>query len=156
MPHTTARLCIVLALFMSLSACSIGQHEQAAVITAQPANVSLSNPTAPIVPTATTVPTALPTSEPTSIPLPTALPTPTADPWAQYEPYTIEALRKRAYGTEGQIEIVRTIEELPNFTRYLIAYPSDGLRITGMLDRPALPHLPCYGSLRKCAVSCHV
>jgi dipeptidyl aminopeptidase/acylaminoacyl peptidase len=28
------------------------------------------------------------------------------------------------------------MEETPAFTRYLIAYPSDGLRITGMLNRP--------------------
>ena len=56
-------------------------------------------------------------------------------PWAQYAPYTIEGLRSRSYG-EGQIEILKVMEETPKFTRYLFAYPSDGLRITGMLDRP--------------------
>ncbi len=56
-------------------------------------------------------------------------------PWAEYAPYTIEALRNRSYG-QGEIEIVRVMEETPNFTRYLFAYPSDGLRITGMLNRP--------------------
>lgn len=69
------------------------------------------------------------------MPAPTAAPAPTADPWAEYVPYTIEGLRARSYG-EGQIEIVRTLEQTANFTRYLIAYPSDGLRITGMLNRP--------------------
>jgi dipeptidyl aminopeptidase/acylaminoacyl peptidase len=44
-------------------------------------------------------------------------------------------LRSRTYGG-GAIEFVRVLEEAPAFTRYLIAYPSDGLRITGMLNRP--------------------
>jgi dipeptidyl aminopeptidase/acylaminoacyl peptidase len=47
----------------------------------------------------------------------------------------MEGLRARSYG-EGQIEIVRVLEQAPSFTRYLIAYPSDGLRVTGMLNRP--------------------
>ncbi len=57
------------------------------------------------------------------------------DRWAEYAQYTIEGLRTRTYG-EGEIEIVQTLEEAQNFTRYLIAYPSDGLRLTGMLNRP--------------------
>ena len=64
-----------------------------------------------------------------------APPTPTADPWAEYAEYTIEGLRGRSYG-QGEIEILQVMEETPSFTRYLIAYPSDGLRITGMLNRP--------------------
>jgi dipeptidyl aminopeptidase/acylaminoacyl peptidase len=44
-------------------------------------------------------------------------------------------MRARTYG-EGQIEIVRTMEDLPSFTRYLFAYQGDGLRLTGMLNRP--------------------
>jgi len=44
-------------------------------------------------------------------------------------------LRARSYGS-GQIEILKTLEDTQHFTRYLIAYPSDGLRITGMLNRP--------------------
>jgi dipeptidyl aminopeptidase/acylaminoacyl peptidase len=63
------------------------------------------------------------------------LPTATPDPWAAYAPYTIEGLRNRGYG-EGQIEILEVMEETPSFTRYLFAYPSDGLRITGMMNRP--------------------
>jgi dipeptidyl aminopeptidase/acylaminoacyl peptidase len=47
----------------------------------------------------------------------------------------MEGLRARSYG-EGQIEIVRTMEETRNFTRYLIAYHSDGLRVTGMMNLP--------------------
>ncbi|HEY0603527.1 MAG TPA: prolyl oligopeptidase family serine peptidase [Herpetosiphonaceae bacterium] len=97
-----------------------------------------SSPTAQA--TATANPTATPppaTATPTQIP-PTATPeppTPTPDPFAQYAPVTIEGLRARSYG-EGEIEIVRTLEDTAAFTRYLIAYSSDGLRITGMLNRP--------------------
>ena len=79
-------------------------------------------------PTAT--PTALPTATPTSTSTPA--PTPTPDP---FEPFTIEHLHARTYDT-GPIEIVKTLETNAQFTRYLIAYPSDGLRITGMLDVP--------------------
>ena len=57
------------------------------------------------------------------------------DAWPQYAPYTIEGLRSRGYGG-GKIEIVRVMEETRSFTRYLFAYPSDGLRITGMLTGP--------------------
>jgi dipeptidyl aminopeptidase/acylaminoacyl peptidase len=70
------------------------------------------------------------------LPGPTAAPpSPTPDPWAEYAPYTIEGLRARSYG-EGEIEIVDVMEQAQNFTRYLIAYHSDGLRITGMMNRP--------------------
>ncbi|HEY0738808.1 MAG TPA: prolyl oligopeptidase family serine peptidase [Herpetosiphonaceae bacterium] len=86
------------------------------------------NPTA-TTPPATATPTQIP---PTATPEP---PTPTPDPFAQYAPVTVEGLRARSYG-EGEIEIVRTLEDTAAFTRYLIAYSSDGLRITGMLNRP--------------------
>ena len=84
-------------------------------------------------PTSTTAPTVLPS--PTNTLEPAVPPSPTADRWAIYAPYTIEGLRSRRYG-EGQIEIVRVMEQTPRFTRYLFAYRSDGLRITGMLNRP--------------------
>lgn len=74
-----------------------------------------------------------PTAEPpTATPEP---PSPTAEPYPELAQYTIEGLRARGYG-EGAIEIVRVLEEAAGFTRYLFAYPSDGLRITGMLNRP--------------------
>jgi dienelactone hydrolase len=83
-------------------------------------------------PTATQrVPAASPTVEPTPEP-----PTATPDPWAAYAQFTIEGLRAREYGAEGEIEIVEVMEETASFTRYLIAYPSDGLRITGMMNLP--------------------
>lgn len=77
------------------------------------------------------------TTEPTATPEP---PTPTPDPFAPYAPLTIEGMRAAQqageFGSSGAIEIVQTMEETPNFTRYLIAYPSGDLRITGMLNRP--------------------
>ena len=76
--------------------------------------------------------TAAPSATPSASPAPSATP----DPWAAYAPYTIAGLRARSYG-QGQIEIVREIERAAGFTRYLVAYPSDGLRITGMLNVPA-------------------
>lgn len=85
--------------------------------------------TTPAPPTATPIPTQAP---PTATPAP---PTPTPEPYPELAGYTIEGLRARSYG-EGQIEILRTLEERASFTRYLFAYLSDGLRITGMLNRP--------------------
>ena len=84
---------------------------------------------------------------PTTIPTSTPAPTATPDPWAEYAPYTIEGLRGRSYGMEGQIEIVKVMEETPNFTRYLIAYqPSTAAepgrdefrQITVEVERPGL------------------
>lgn len=63
---------------------------------------------------------------------PTPSLTPTPDPLS---PYFVESLRARSHG-EGAIEIVETLEVASSFTRYLIAYPSDGLRITGMMNVP--------------------
>ncbi len=136
MLQRTARLRIVLVLVIGLSACSATQGDQAIVATPEPTSVPTALlPTAQIVPAATTAPTALPTAIPTSVPAPTAAPRSTPDPWAEYASYTIEGLRARSYGS-GQIEILKTLEDTQHFTRYLIAYPSDGLRITGMLNRP--------------------
>jgi len=138
-PHVARRWCVLLLCIGVLSACRIDQTEQAAVPTiAATAPTSLPAATAAIGPTvADPVPTAAPAA-PTHAPTaaPTAPPTATPDPWAQYAPYTIIGLRSRAYGSEGAITIISELEETPNFTRYLFAYPSDGLRITGMLNRP--------------------
>jgi uncharacterized protein len=89
---------------------------------------------ATIAPVGTTVAEA--TAEPAAVAVaPAETVTAAPDPWAQYAQYTIEGLRARTYG-EGEIEIVQTLEETANFTRYLVAYPSDGLRLTAMLNRP--------------------
>lgn len=54
------------------------------------------------------------------------------DPFARY---TIEGLRARSYDT-GPIEIIETLSDNAGFTRYAVAYPSDGLRVTAMLNVP--------------------
>jgi dipeptidyl aminopeptidase/acylaminoacyl peptidase len=71
-----------------------------------------------------------PSLTPTDAP-PTFTPTP-VDP---YQPYTIDALTQRKYGS-GTLEIVETIAENSYFTRYLFKYPSDGLTIYGFLNIP--------------------
>jgi len=79
-------------------------------------------------PTHTPIPSLTPSPAPTHTPAPTATP----DPFA---PFTIEALRERAYGA-GPIEIAETLEDNAAFTRYAVAYPSEGLRVTAMMNLP--------------------
>ena len=47
----------------------------------------------------------------------------------------ISSLRARSYGG-GEMERVRVLAETPDFTRYLIRYPSDGLTIQGFMNVP--------------------
>ncbi len=135
------KLWLLLIILLSFAGCqggdtlpqSVVPTQQARVLAESPANEQPTPAPSPAVePSATAVPPTATAVPPTATPAP---PSPTADPWAEYAPLTIEGLRDRTYGT-GQIEILDVIEETPNFTRYLFAYPSDGLRITGMLNRP--------------------
>lgn len=87
--------------------------------------VTLPTPVARSIATATEIPLK-PTSSPS------ATPTTTPDP---YYPWTIEHLRKRAYG-EGEITAVETLQVTSVFTRTLISYPSDGLQIYGFVNVP--------------------
>lgn len=132
---------IALLLILLLVACSAAEAPapQVALPPEPAATPSTANPVATAVPA---LPTAVPTTDtppaPTGTPAPSPTPlppSPTPDPYPELAQYTIEGLRSRSYGT-GAIELVRVLEETPNFTRYLFAYPSDGLRITGMLNRP--------------------
>ncbi len=113
------RLLILSALFVA-TACS----------TPTPAPIPTTRPG----PTPTARPTSRPTFQPSGTPAPTLTPTlaPTPDPFA---PFTIEHLRERAYDS-GPIEIVETLETNGAFTRYAVAYPGDGLRLTAMLNVP--------------------
>ncbi len=78
-----------------------------------------------------------PTTQP---PTPTATLTPTLtftvtatpDPYAAY---TIAHLASRTYGG-GELQIVETFAVGETFTRYIIAYPSDGLTIYGFMNVP--------------------
>ena len=66
---------------------------------------------------------------------PTAAPSPTADPYAGL---TVEGLAARMYG-EGALQIEETIHVSESFTRTLVVYPSDGLRIYGFMNVPFGP-----------------
>lgn len=110
--------------------------------------------TAPVVPTPFVYPTttmvatalpepspAIPTAAPTLTPLPSPTPTtpPTAPPPSP-TPHpltgvTLDGLRARAY-PGGPVQILRALETTETYTRYLIAYPSDGLVITGIMQTP--------------------
>ncbi len=136
------RVTLLVALLM-LVGCSSNQPNPPQALL--PTSVPSSPPTLALAPTVApsslpsevpASPTALPPTQtpppPTLTPLP---PSPTPEPYPELAQYTIEGLRNRSYG-DGQIEILGVMEETANFTRYLFAYPSDGLRITGMLNRP--------------------
>jgi dipeptidyl aminopeptidase/acylaminoacyl peptidase len=88
-------------------------------------------PTATAVPpTATAVP---PTATPINLPVPQGS---AAQPEDADDQRTIAGLRARAYGGAGPVEIVRVLATTPQYTSYLIAYPSDGLRISGYMNVP--------------------
>lgn len=76
-------------------------------------------------PTETFTPTPAPLATPTSTPLPHLM-----------YPYTIAGLRERTF-TGGEISLDVILGLTDTYTRYLISYPSDGLRITGILQIPA-------------------
>lgn len=86
-------------------------------------------PTMTAAPSATSLPPA--TAVPPII-APSITPSPTPDPYAGL---TIEALAARSYGG-GLLDIIDTLEENDQWTRYLITYPSDGLTIYGHLTVP--------------------
>lgn len=84
----------------------------------------------------TAVPTPSPASSATPTPSPRPSQTPSSSPTPDpYRAYTIDYLRTRSYGG-GQLEVARTLGSYPSFTRYLIRYPSDGLKIYGFMDVP--------------------
>jgi uncharacterized protein len=99
-----------------------------------PLAVTLPATPAPLV---TAVATATPFASPTPVPRATAV-FPTATPSATPDPYaglTIADLAARAYGA-GELRIVETLEENTAFSRYLVAYPSDGLTVYGFMNVP--------------------
>jgi hypothetical protein len=66
---------------------------------------------------------------------PTITPISTPLPHLMY-PYTIAGLRERVF-TGGEISLDVRIAFNDEFSTWLISYPSDGLRITGVLNIPA-------------------
>lgn len=98
--------------------------------TAAPAAVAATSTSEPA--TATPEPVAGATATPTAVPTPDPELLPADHP---LYPYTIEGLRARAY-PGGTIEVRQVIAEAAGFTRYYVAYPSDGLTITGIMQVP--------------------
>ena len=86
------------------------------------------------IPTATAPPTTAATATHPATLTPT--PSPTATPIRdRIYPYTIAGLREHPFGPAG-ISITAILEETPDYTRYAIAYPSDDLTITGVMQVP--------------------
>ncbi|MBN2387824.1 MAG: alpha/beta fold hydrolase [Anaerolineales bacterium] len=85
----------------------------------------------------------LPPPEVTIVPAASGLPTETvtltltasATPFDPIFPFTIAGLRARDY-PGGEVRILELLESNADYTRYLIAYPSDGLSITGIMQIP--------------------
>lgn len=84
--------------------------------------------------------TALVDSPPSVAPAPADSPTPTPGPAALKAPdsFYIENLRQREYAG-GSIATERVVADTAAFTKYAISYPSEGLRITGLMNVPKLP-----------------
>lgn len=106
-------------------------HIQTALQTAQ----QTTNPTftltvIPLEPQATLTYSPSVTTVATATPQPT--PTYTPEPYAEYH---IENLASRPYGG-GQLRVEKIMSENSYFTRKLISYPSDGLRIYGFMNVP--------------------
>ncbi len=88
--------------------------------------------------TATATPSPTQTSTPTITPTPTTTSTPTATRYPlalNATSIAIDSLRARTYGS-GPIKITRVISTNDAFDRVMIEYPSDGLRITGLMIVP--------------------
>jgi len=93
-------------------------------------------PLSPSLP-ATLPPTLIPVGSATPSPIPTLTLTPSATPTIEelIFPYTIDGLRGHDF-QGGKIHIRSTLDENEKYTTYLIAYPSDGLTITGVMQIP--------------------
>ena len=71
-------------------------------------------------------------------PSPTPSPSPSPSATATPDPYaglTIADLLNRSYGG-GELLALKVLDDYRDFTRYLIAYPSDGLNIFGFMNVP--------------------
>lgn len=133
---------ILIVLAVLLSACGMagGYTPQPSVETG---SAVFSPNAAPILPTAALV-TLPPTSRSTVTPIPSQTPAPTItstpDPYAGL---TIEDLARRSYGG-GDLVVEEVLAVNSYFTRTLISYPSDGLKIYGFMNIPrkAAPPYP--------------
>jgi len=116
-----------------------------ASIPSTPTPTVQSRPAATSVPTTqpasppTAVPTQRPTSTPTSIPTATVQPTATRDPDALdvsvMRELSIDTMRRRGY-PGSDFTFHQTLNPGSNYSRYLVSYQSDGLKIYSLLTVP--------------------
>lgn len=77
----------------------------------------------------------------TPTPASTTVPTATMTYRQSLYPYTIMGLRKHDYQS-GEITVLGMIEETKDYKSYLIEYPSDGLKIRGVMQIPTRSEPP--------------
>lgn len=122
---------LLLAAGLLLGSCSSLQ-----VTTSPPQTVEKTALPTPIVTVINThaIPTPVPTPTASLVPTQTATAQPSATP-DPYQALTIPALAARSYGG-GQVQNEEIMAVNGYFTRTLITYPSDGLKIYGFMDVP--------------------
>ncbi len=126
---------IGIVMLFTLPACSLFQF--AALVP-----VAVAGPAYTEIPVSSSTPEAVlplvqtPAVPPTQEPVPTDPPAPTATAaYDPYQQYSIDYLSSRLYGTDG-FRVETVLDSNSYFTRTLISYPSDGLRIYGFMDTP--------------------
>ncbi len=94
-------------------------------------------PLLPLTPTAAISATLAPeaTSTQAATTFPTASPSPRYTLTLDSKSLAVDSLRARRYGG-GAIKVTRVLADTEAFQRVLFEYPSDGLRITGMMNIP--------------------
>ncbi len=90
-------------------------------------NLPLPTPRVVVVPMPSSTPSPVPTSTPSVAEL--------------IFPFTIDGLRGHSFSS-GNISLLKEMEGTKDYKQYLIAYPSDGLMITGVLQMPRSSESP--------------
>ena len=95
-------------------------------------------PTAPPTPAAATLPatrTPSPSSTPGAAPTPTATATSTPQPTPTFHPLMVEGMRQRDY-PGSEITVEKQLDAGSNYTRQIVSYRSEGLKIYALLTIP--------------------
>jgi dipeptidyl aminopeptidase/acylaminoacyl peptidase len=139
---------ILLVAGLLLGACSRAPEvEQVPAITAPAQRPTAPEPTGLPSPAPSATFTLQPTIPATPSPTTTALPTVTSTP-DPYAGYRIDDLAGRSYGG-GELVVESILADNSYFTRMLVSYPSDGLKIYGFMNVPkqATPPFPVIVAL---------
>lgn len=118
--HRRASLAVA-ALAVLATACDANALPRLSRATATPTGA----PTTAATPTPSTAPTLTPTTAPTTTPTPTPV----------VHPLAIAGLRARPY-PGGELVVEQELPPGRNYRRYLVSYPSEGLKIYAMLTIP--------------------